>query len=282
MIFQALIAVFITLCLNVPMAEGGPRAGPRDRDGWGQLNTMLQHHTVANFRAGMTMAEKVRAMRMISDDVATLSVVSQPDLPLLVTDQRDRFFERLRSNAIYVRNGTLYGAPPPLPDGDLSHLRPRRLFELARQCGLSRRRLDALGTPAAAAARIRRLCGPDAPARDKLLLLPRAELIRLCRRFSQRGALNGAGLSKARLADRLLRLRWRGLPRTALAHAAADRLGRASGSRSDAQARAAMVRLLEHADAMQARTPPPSSPAIGSPAIGIGGGRHRLIPPPPR
>ena len=52
---------------------------------------MLQRHIVANFRDGMTMAEKVRAMQMIQGDVSAMSVDAQGN-SLLVSDQRDQFF----------------------------------------------------------------------------------------------------------------------------------------------------------------------------------------------
>ena len=205
------------------------------------------------------MAEKVRAMRTIYDDVAALSNRAH-STSLLMSDQRDQFFERLRTNAIYVRNGTLVAAPPSLPEGSLARLPRGKLWELAQQSGLNRHAFISL-RKIAAAARIRALSRADAPAREKLLLLSRPELLRLCRRFTQRLPPGpGSSLTKARLADRLLRLRWRGLPRSALEHELAARLGRAVRSRSDAQARTAMVRLLEHADALQATPPSPHPP----------------------
>ena len=190
------------------------------------------------------MAEKVRAMQMIQGDVSAMSVDAQGN-SLLVSDQRDQFFERLRGNAIYVRNGSLFASPPALPEDDLSCMRRGRLWALARECGVPKRALPALRAPAAAAARIRSLCGADTPARAKLLLLPRGELMNLCRRFTQRLPVGPRStMTKAQLADRLLRLRWRGLPRPALEHALAVRLGRAVRQRSEPQARSAMVAPL--------------------------------------
>jgi hypothetical protein len=226
----------------------------QDREGWSRLNSMIEQHTVINFKGGMTMAEKVRAMRMIHEDVAAISK-NVDTTSLLKADQREQFFERLNNNAVFVRNGTLFAAPPDLPECDLMRLRRAQLWELAQQCGLTHSAFASMGK-ADAAARIRALSRVDAPARDKLMLLPRAELFRLCHRFTQRPPPGPrSSLTKARLAERLLRLRWRGLPLPALEHAVKERLGRAVRAASESQARCAMIRLLEHADAMQARPP---------------------------
>ena len=139
----------LLLLLTFPSNVAHRANNLRDKDGWSQLNGMLQRHIVANFRDGMTMAEKVRAMQMIQGDVSAMSVDAQGN-SLLVSDQRDQFFERLRGNAIYVRNGSLFASPPALPEDDLSSMRRGRLWALARECGVPKRALPALRAPAAA------------------------------------------------------------------------------------------------------------------------------------
>jgi hypothetical protein len=120
---------------------------------------------------------------------------------------------------------------------------------------------------ATAAAQIRQLAAAATaarapPARDKLLLLPRAELVRLCERFGRLGSAGGGGagirwLRKPDMVDRLLGLRWRGLERLELAAEVGRRGGQECSARSEARARAAMVRWLEYDDSLQVPVSPP-------------------------
>eukprot|EP00292_Cryptomonas_paramecium_P009552 CAMPEP_0113694656 /NCGR_PEP_ID=MMETSP0038_2-20120614/20427_1 /TAXON_ID=2898 /ORGANISM="Cryptomonas paramecium" /LENGTH=252 /DNA_ID=CAMNT_0000617035 /DNA_START=91 /DNA_END=845 /DNA_ORIENTATION=- /assembly_acc=CAM_ASM_000170 len=219
-----------------------------DAHGWQKYSRMIVDHSIQNFKPGMSIEDKIRAMKSLSGDVEVMGRDLKSE-PLVVSAQRNQFFDLVDEGKVFVRNGTLFGFPPALPK-NVWHLPLDELSILAKQCGVAKNQLQELDDCRRIAGLLCALASTDKlPVSSKLNMLPRVELIRLCRRFDIRGDERKCLPERHRdLVKHLLRLRWRGLNDVAIARAAQQRLGHRVSGLSIRSA----LRWLEHDDAMKA------------------------------
>ena len=174
-----------------------------DNVGKKRQTIILSQHTESHLHAGMSLADKVRVMRLAHTAMSTLRHVDDKDAPLLLRENRESFHHLLRLNKFHVRNGTLYrNRLPGLWKLNLSKLDKAQLWELASRSGVSRRRFLSWGSLEMTAAHTLRIARGQMTAREKLYLLSRQELLKLHHRFGH----PVSHLNKTQLADRLLQV----------------------------------------------------------------------------